>query len=214
MLSSARNSQNREPFGASLRVHLVTATTVVMGSQAFRAEQTTAAPPQPAPFAEFFSIHRTRLVRALALTIGDANLAAEAVDEAMTRAVQRWSKVGTYSHPEGWVYRVAYNWATSRFRRKKRDRDYAPRIARPEATTDPDFDPTIEEALATLSDDHRAVIVLRYFYDWDVTATAEALEVSTGTVKSRTSRALDALSKVLDDPYTSTTPDGDQGGIQ
>ncbi len=134
-------------------------------------------------FAAFFSAHRNRLVRALAMTLGDSSLAAEAVDEGMTRAVQRWSKVSTYAKPEAWVYRVAYNWATSRFRRLKRDRDYAPRIP----------DPSIEEALATLSDDHRSVLVLRYFYDWDVQATAEALEISPGTVKSRTSRALDLM---------------------
>ncbi|MFT7474447.1 MAG: RNA polymerase sigma factor (sigma-70 family) [Verrucomicrobiales bacterium] len=151
-------------------------------------------------FAAFFSANRNSLVRALSMTIGDSSLAAEAVDEAMTRAVQRWDKVGTYSRPEGWVYRVAYNWATSRFRRRKRDRDYAPRIARPEADIDPEFDPSIEEALATLSEDHRSVLVLRYFYDWDVQATAAALEISPGTVKSRTSRALEAMAERLPNP--------------
>lgn len=148
-------------------------------------------------FAAFFSAHRNGLVRALSMTLGDSNLAAEAVDEAMTRAVQRWAKVSTYSKPEAWVYRVAYNWATSRFRRLKRDREYAPRIARPEASIDPEFDPSIEDALATLSDDHRSVLVLRFFYDWDVQATAKALEISPGTVKSRTSRALDLMASQL-----------------
>jgi RNA polymerase sigma-70 factor (ECF subfamily) len=158
----------------------------------------TSAEAEAPSFAAFFAANRNSLVRALAMTLGDSALAAEAIDEAMTRAVQRWDKVGTYSRPEGWVYRVAYNWATSRFRRRKRDREYAPRIARPEATVDAEFDPEIEDALATLSDDHRAVLVLRYFYDWDVQATAEALEVSPGTVKSRTSRALTAMASALD----------------
>ncbi len=189
-----------EPIGRSLRVLRVTTTTVAMAAHTSGDNAVVAPRASTMSFADFFEVHRNRLVRALAMTIGDADLAAEAVDEAMTRAVQRWNKVGSYSHPEGWVYRVALNWATSRFRRKKRDRDYAPRIARPEASLDPDFDPEIEEALATLSDDHRAVIVLRYFYDWDVNATAEALKISPGTVKSRTSRALDGLTKVLDDP--------------
>ncbi len=157
-------------------------------------------------FSTFFAANRNSLVRALAMTIGDSSLAAEAVDEAMTRAVQRWSKVGQYSKPEGWVYRVAYNWATSRFRRRKRDYEYAPRIARPEASVDPEFDPTIEAALANMSDEHRAVLVLRYFYDWDVQATAEALEISPGTVKSRTSRALDAMAKEIGDPSANGTP--------
>jgi RNA polymerase sigma factor (sigma-70 family) len=39
----------------------------------------------------------------------------------------------------------------------------------------------------------RAVLVLRYFCDLSVEETAEALRCSTGTVKSQTSRALEAL---------------------
>lgn len=185
-----------EPIEGHRRACHVRATTVHMTNGVFGsaiAGQTNDAHAARPSFEAFFSMHRNRLVRALAMTLGDSGLAAEAVDEAMTRAVQRWSKVSSYSKPEAWVYRVAYNWATSRFRRLKRDRDYAPRIARPDATTDPEFDPSIEDALATLSDDHRSVLVLRYFYDWDVQATAEALEISPGTVKSRTSRALDLM---------------------
>lgn len=191
-----------EPAEGHRRACRVRATTVHMTNGAFGsavAGPTNDAHAAGPTFESFFSTHRNGLVRALSMTLGDSGLAAEAVDEAMTRAVQRWSKVSSYSKPEAWVYRVAYNWATSRFRRLKRDRDYAPRIARPEATTDPEFDPSIEDALATLSDDHRSVLVLRYFYDWDVQATAEALEISPGTVKSRTSRALDLMAIRLRD---------------
>lgn len=205
-----------EPNEGHRRDVLVRATTVHMTNGAFGSVAASSGADAHAAgptFAAFFSTHRNRLVRALSMTLGDSGLAAEAVDEAMTRAVQRWSKVSTYAKPEAWVYRVAYNWATSRFRRVKRDREYAPRIARPEATTDPEFDPSIEEALATLSDDHRSVLVLRYFYDWDVQATAEALEISPGTVKSRTSRALDLMAVRLgaaDDEPTDSPTDEDR----
>ncbi len=148
-------------------------------------------------FTDFYRAHRTPLVRALTVTLGDRALATEAVDEAMTRAVGRWSKVSGYTAPEGWVYRVAYNWATSRFRRRKRDREYAPRIAREDVVSPAGFDPDLHDALATLSDEHRAVLTLRFFFDWNVETTAEVLQVSPGTVKSRTSRALDALSVQL-----------------
>lgn len=155
------------------------------------------AKPQPQNFEHFFAAHRNRLVRALSMTLGDSDLATDAVDEAMTRAVQRWSSVGTFGRPEGWVYRVALNWATSRFRRRRRDREYAPKIAAPAETFDNDFDPDVQDALATLSDAHRSVLVLRFFYDWDVKSTAEALEISAGTVKSRTSRALELMATRL-----------------
>lgn len=51
------------------------------------------------------------------LAVGDTALASEAVDEAMPLAPERWSKVGHYDRPAGWVFRVAINWATSRHRK-------------------------------------------------------------------------------------------------
>ena len=44
-------------------------------------------------FHDFYSGSRDRVGRALAVTLGDADLAAESVDEAMARAYQRWSSV-------------------------------------------------------------------------------------------------------------------------
>jgi RNA polymerase sigma-70 factor (ECF subfamily) len=156
-------------------------------------------------FETFFSAHRNSLIRALAMSLNDHALATEAVDEAMTRAVQHWGKVSKYNKPEGWVYRVAMNWATSRFRRRKRDRDFAPKIARVDHHDSAGFDADVQQALTQLSDDHRSVLVLRYFFDWDVQSTASALEISTGTVKSRTSRALEAMSHLLDEPLPTST---------
>jgi DNA-directed RNA polymerase specialized sigma24 family protein len=41
------------------------------------------------------------------------------------------------------------------------------------------------------------VVVLRFFYDWSVDQTADALAISPGTVKSRLSRALQDLNRRL-----------------
>lgn len=149
-------------------------------------------------FDAFYRQHRDGLVRGLGLALGDVNLAADAVDEAMTRAVQRWSKVSGFARPEAWVYRVALNWATSRFRRRQRDRKYAPLVARSDLVSDgAGIDPSIRTALAELPIDQRSVVVMRYFLDWNVSQTAEALGIADGTVKSRTSRALRFLSQQL-----------------
>ena len=43
----------------------------------------------------------------------------------------------------------------------------------------------------------RAAVVFRFFHELDVAETAEALGVSTGTVKSQTARALDKLRATL-----------------
>jgi RNA polymerase sigma-70 factor (sigma-E family) len=52
-------------------------------------------------------------------------------------------------------------------------------------------------ALAKLSRGQRAVLVLRYWEDLDVTQTAVALGCSPGTVKSQTSYAIAALRRLL-----------------
>jgi RNA polymerase sigma-70 factor (sigma-E family) len=56
----------------------------------------------------------------------------------------------------------------------------------------------LEAALRALPRNQRAVLVLRYWCDLDVRATAAALDISDGTVKSATSRGLAALRAVLD----------------
>lgn len=56
----------------------------------------------------------------------------------------------------------------------------------------------LESALRALPRTQRAVLVLRYWCDLDVQATAAALGISDGTVKSATSRGLAALRAVLD----------------
>jgi len=61
-------------------------------------------------FSEFYDEWRNPIRRALAIAVGDITLADEAVDEAMTRAVESWDKISGYERPEGWVYRVGLNW--------------------------------------------------------------------------------------------------------
>lgn len=148
-------------------------------------------------FSTFYAAERHRLVRGLSLALGDDALANEAIDEAFTRALHRWHVVGTFDEPQAWVYRTAKNWATSRFRRRSRDRRFAPRIATPEASVDPTPDPQLADALKRLPEDQRNVLVLRYYLDWTIEAAAEALDVSAGTVKSRTNRALSELNRLL-----------------
>ncbi len=149
-------------------------------------------------FATVYEQSRTRLVRGLALSLRDEALANEAIDEAFTRALQRWNSVGQMAEPQAWIYRTAHNWATSRFRRRTRDKRYAALIARPEASTDHTPDPHLAAALQHLSVDQREVLVLRYFLDWSIDSCAEALDIAPGTVKSRTNRALNELHRLLE----------------
>jgi len=55
----------------------------------------------------------------------------------------------------------------------------------------------VVEAMAELSADQRAVLVLRAYHDFDYAEIAEALGVEEGTVKSRLGRARAALRRAL-----------------
>lgn len=149
--------------------------------------------PTVAGFEGFYRAHRDRLCRALDLTVRDSDLAIEAIDEAMTRAAQRWDVVGSYDAPEGWVYRVALNWARSAFRRRR------PLPWRGEALWDTLPDPDVSRAVAGLPVKLRIVVVARFYLDWSVPQIAEGLEIPAGTVKSRIHRALARLESDLGD---------------
>ncbi|WP_423919752.1 RNA polymerase sigma factor [Candidatus Poriferisodalis sp.] len=149
-------------------------------------------------FEDFYAAHRDEMARALGLAMRDAALGAEAADEAFARACQRWGQVGAYANPQGWVYRVGLNWARSWLRRARRERERQPLLAQPHSTEDRARDLDLERALASLNEAHRAVIVARFYLDWSVAETAEALGIATGTVKSRLSRGLEQLREVLE----------------
>ena len=145
-------------------------------------------------FADFYRDRRDPLFRALLVTLRNPDAAAEAADEAMARALERWDKISGYERPEAWAYRVGLNWAVSAWRRTRREVQDV--IVEP-STEDALPDPEVSRALGRLPVHHRAVVVCRYYLDWSTEDTAAALRISEGTVKSRLSRALKKLATEL-----------------
>lgn len=139
-------------------------------------------------FEAFYADARDVLARALTVTLGERDLAVEAVDEAMARAFQRWPRVATLDNPGGWVYRVALNWATSVLRRRRRP---VPAVLRPDTRVEDPMppEPAVLAAMADLDVRHRAVVVCRHLLGWSEAETAAALSTPAGTVKSRLHRA-------------------------
>lgn len=105
-----------------------------------------------------------------------------------------------------WFHRVAINASLDLLRRRQR------RPTRPldEAVERASLAPGPEEAaitssraaevhraLAALSDEHRAVLVLHDLQDLDYAAVGEALDIPLGTVKSRIHRARAELARAL-----------------
>ncbi|HUO46295.1 MAG TPA: sigma-70 family RNA polymerase sigma factor [Acidimicrobiia bacterium] len=147
-------------------------------------------------FDNFYTTNRTPVLRALALTLGDRDLAADATDEAMARAFQHWKSVQGFDNQAGWVYRVGLNWARSRLRKRRREilTDVMPTSSVEVQINDPDLDRAVKE----LPLDTRAVVVLRHYLDWSTDEVARALGIRPGTVKSRLHRAINDLRQALE----------------
>ena len=146
--------------------------------------------PPAGEFDAFYGRSCDRLYRALALTLGDADIAADAVNEAMTRALERWDKVGGYENPSGWVYRVGINWGRSVQRQSNR----RPRKALGSASYEMCVpEPALAAAVAELPARYRTVVVARYYMQWTPAEIADSLHIPGATVRSRLKRSLERL---------------------
>jgi RNA polymerase sigma-70 factor (sigma-E family) len=146
---------------------------------------------------------REHLWKVAWLICGDADGADEIVAAAVARAWRGWDR-RRVRDVDAYLRRAVVNEATDRFRRRRRDRRWAERRTG-EGRGRRDLEDHVADhaelaaALARLPIGQRSVVVLRYWSDLTEAATAEALGVSIGTVKSRAARALRALAEVLQD---------------
>lgn len=153
----------------------------------------------PYDFESFYRHHADGVYRALAVMLGDVDLAQDAAAEALTRTFQHWPRVSAYDNPAGWAYRVGMNWATSWRRRRRREGGMS---AGASAIADPadaaGLRTDLLAAVTQLDPAHREVIVLRYLLDLRQEDVARVLGVPVGTVKSRLGRGLSRLREVID----------------
>lgn len=154
-----------------------------------------------ADFTTFYADEAPRLVRAVALIIGDPVLAEDAVAEAFARAWARWPQIRAHPRPAAWIMRVALNESRSRFRRRKVERRKAHAVARPEASRDPEPDGGVWAAVAELPAHERELIALRYVADLTQPEIAQALGLPPGTVASGLHRARKRLGLELQTSY-------------
>jgi RNA polymerase sigma-70 factor (ECF subfamily) len=153
-------------------------------------------------FDMFYAASRPRLLQQLTLVTLDREQAADALQEAYIRAWQRWDRLVQYDDPESWVRTVAYRRCVSYWRRMATARRAASDVAVPEsvaavATADV---VAVRQALASLSPEHRAVLVLHELCDLSIEDIARQLRVPRGTVKSRLARGRSALAGLLTEP--------------
>ncbi|WP_323373587.1 SigE family RNA polymerase sigma factor [Plantactinospora alkalitolerans] len=148
-------------------------------------------------FDEFYHAHYRSLTVQLAAYSGDLGQAQDLVQEAFCRAFARWSRICRYDDPLAWVRRVAWNLATSRWRRLRTAQLFLAR-QREEHAPGPSPDRVaLTAALAGLPANQRRAVVLHYLADLTVPEVARQEGVPEGTVKSWLHRARAALAAQL-----------------
>jgi len=127
---------------------------------------------------------------------GDHEIAAEAADEAFSRAWRHWDQVRGMASPEGWTYRVALNVLRSQARRRRVEERLLPRLVRRSEVSAPAGE--VWELVRELPQRQRTAVVLRYVADLDERHIAEAMGVARGTVASTLAAARHALGLALE----------------
>ena len=150
-------------------------------------------------FEALFRAHWPRAYRAAYLVVHDAGAAEDLAQEAFLAAVRALDRFDS-GRPFGpWLHRIVVNraidWVRARaLRREVGAGEVIEHFAGEERqNTAAPLPADVVAALASLSPEHRAVVVLRYVLEYTPGEIARILELPRGTVNSRLRRGLDTL---------------------
>ncbi len=138
----------------------------------------------------------TDLLRFAYLVTGSQHAAEDAVQSALTRACEKWSRVSRTDDPDTYVRRMVVNAHVSSWRRIGRREVAVPEV-RDATRSDPADavarDDAVWRVCAALPAQQRAAVVLRFYEDLDYPEIAQVLGVAEATVRSHVHRGLAAL---------------------
>jgi len=168
-------------------------------------------------FRELLETHRDRVYNITFRMLGNRAEAEDVAQEVFITVFKTIDQFREESKFSTWLYRVAVNHCKNRIkylaRRHDRDRDELdetsqqtngaiagtpPRTAQPDrALEGAQMEAVLQEAIKTLDDEHRIVVVLRDIEDLSIEEICDITGLPDGTVKSRLHRARLALRKKL-----------------
>ena len=135
------------------------------------------------------------LLRLAYVLTGNATDAEDVVQDALSRALPRWSRISTVEDPNAYVRRMVVNAHVSRWRKVRR-REVPVEVVRdrpvPTGVAAEDRD-RLWRACRALPPDQRTAVVLRFYEDLDYAEIAALTGVREGSVRSRVSRGIAAM---------------------
>ena len=167
-------------------------------------------------FEQLFNSYQKRVYNLIYRLVGNEQDAADLTQEAFVRIYNARHRLQTEGAFLAWMRTIAVNLCRDHFRKCKRtikgdsldapiwiegdelQREVEDWSMNPERTFEKkDLQAAVQGALDTLSEEHRAVVVLHHIEGMDVQEIARELGVPEGTVKSRLARAREELKRKL-----------------
>jgi RNA polymerase sigma-70 factor (sigma-E family) len=146
-------------------------------------------------FHDFVAQRMERWRRSAYLMCLDWHTADDLVSIAVAKIYRNWRDVRRADNPEAYAQKIlTRSWLSERRRPWRRERSAELLPDRPVAVPDHIADrDALAGLLRTLGPRQRAVLILRFYFDYSTEQTAEILQVTVGTVKSQTARGLEVL---------------------
>jgi RNA polymerase sigma-70 factor (ECF subfamily) len=146
--------------------------------------------------AQLFHRFWPRAYRIAFLIAHDHAAAEDIAQEAFVQAIRRLDRFDRRRRFAPWLGAIVANraidWTRARTARRESGNEPPEPVAAPDTPTGR-YSEEVIAALATLTAEHRAVVVLRYVLEYTPGEIARALDLPRGTVNSRLRRGLDAL---------------------
>ena len=165
---------------------------------------------QQEAFGHLIRKYQDRLYNGMVHFLRDPAEAEYVVQDAFILAMTRLDSFKGNSQFFTWLYRIAYNVAITRLRRKKptvsiQGNENTLRLTLPDEGPAPDSRMVQQEsvsqlmqAMERLSEEHRSILVLREMEELEYEAISEILDLPVGTVRSRLHRARSQLKQLLE----------------
>jgi RNA polymerase sigma-70 factor (ECF subfamily) len=159
---------------------------------------------EAAAYEELVRMHQAIAFRVALVNAGDRADAEEAVQDGFVKAYRALGRFRDGAPFRPWLLKIVANEARNRRRSAGRRAGLTLRVVGTAASGDAAPSPEaavltgerreeLLDAIARLDDRDRDILVHRFLLELDEQETAEALGIRRGTVKSRTSRALERL---------------------
>ena len=154
-------------------------------------------------FEELVERWQERLWRYARALTGSEPAAWDIVQEtwvAVTKGLARLREPGLF---ESWVFRIVSNKSTDWLRRRQVRNRASGQLAGENGSQADETQPTderaeaLEAALGRIAPDRRALLMLRYVEGFEIAEIGEILEIPAGTIKSRLSRAIAELRRLM-----------------